>query len=144
MATDAAVSLGVVITGVIIYYTGTYWLDSLASIVIMIVILVSTWRLLMDSLRLSLDAVPRNVDMEEVKQVITSITGIRDMHHVHVWALSTQINAMTAHIVIDENLNSQDEQHLKEKVKHELLHLNIQHATLETEKGNLHCPEEEH
>ena len=144
LALDALVSAGVVVAGVIIYFTGLYWIDSAISIVIMIVILFSTLNLLKDSFRLSLDAVPRNIDMDEVKAAIVKIGGVRDMHHIHVWALSTTVNALTAHIVIDENMAAVDEQQLKEKVKHELQHYNIQHATLETERGKLHCSDEEH
>ena len=143
MASDAVVSLGVVIAGVIIYYTHLYWLDSVVSLVIMIVILYGTWSLLTDSLRLSLDAVPRNVDMDHVKAELLKTQGVRGIHHIHVWALSTTVNALTAHIVIEDTLNASDEQALKEKIKHQLEHQNIQHATLETERGDLACKTEE-
>jgi cobalt-zinc-cadmium efflux system protein len=142
LAADALVSLGVVIAGVIIIYTHWFWLDSAISLVIMVVILFSTWNLLWDSLRLSLDAVPKSVDMDKVKTEVMKIKGISDIHHIHVWALSTQVNAMTAHLIINEGLNSSEEYHLKEAVKHELLHLNIQHATLETERGKGKCEDE--
>ena len=144
MAMDALVSAGVVVAGVIIYYTHLYWLDSAVSIIIMLVILVSTWNLLKDSFRLSLDAVPRTIDMEKVKSEVLKLQGIKNIHHIHVWAISTTINALTAHIVIDEHMAGPDEQRLKEKVKHELLHHNIQHATLETERGDHKCTDEEH
>ncbi len=143
LAADALVSLGVVFTGIIIIYTNLFWLDSAVSIVIMLVILYSTWNLLSDSLRLSLDAVPRNVDMEHLKENILKAKGVTGVHHIHVWALSTTINAMTAHLVIEENINSDEEQELKEEVKHSLAHLNIQHATLETERGKDKCEEKE-
>jgi len=143
MAGDALVSLAVVITGVIIIYTHLYWLDSVISVVIMLVILYSTWNLLSDSLRLSLDAVPRSVDVEKVREEILHIHGVNGIHHIHVWALSTTVNAMTAHLVVNENIDSAAEQHLKEKVKHQLNHLNIQHVTLETERGKGRCEEEE-
>jgi cobalt-zinc-cadmium efflux system protein len=143
MAGDAVISLGVVIAGAIIYFTHWYWVDSAISLVIMIVILYGTWGLLTDSLRLSLDAVPRNIDMDELKAMLMKLKGITDIHHVHVWALGTQVNALTAHIVIDENLNATDEQKLKEKIKHELQHRNIQHATLETERSNIPCKDDD-
>lgn len=142
LAADALVSLGVVVAGVIIVFTEWFWLDSVVSLVIMVVILFGTWSLLWDSLRLSLDAVPRNVDMGKVKAEVMKIKGITDIHHVHVWALSTRTNAMTAHLIISENLTSSEEHHLKEAVKHELLHLNIQHVTLETERGKGKCEDE--
>ena len=143
MASDAVVSLGVVIAGIIIYYTHLYWLDSVVSLVIMVVILYGTWSLLTDSLRLSLDAVPRNVDVDKVKAGLVKMQGVAGIHHIHIWALSTTTNALTAHIVIDETLSAVDEQALKDKIKHELEHQNIQHATLETERGDLACKTEE-
>jgi cobalt-zinc-cadmium efflux system protein len=143
MASDAVVSAGVVIAGIIIYYTHLYWLDSVVSLVIMIVILYGTWSLLTDSLRLSLDAVPRNVDVDKVKAGLMKTPGVAGIHHIHIWALSTTTNALTAHIVIDENLNPSGEQQLKDKIKHQLEHQNIQHATLETERGNLDCKTED-
>jgi cobalt-zinc-cadmium efflux system protein len=142
LAADALVSLGVVVAGIIIIYTNWFWLDSAISLVIMVVILFSTWNLLWDSLRLSLDAVPKNVDMDKVKAEVMKVKGISDIHHIHIWALSTRVNAMTAHLIIHETLNSSEEYHLKEKVKHELLHLNIQHVTLETERGKGKCEDE--
>ena len=143
MASDAIVSAGVVVAGIIIYYTHLYWLDSVVSLVIMVVILYGTWSLLTDSLRLSLDAVPRDVDIDKVKSGLMNVPGITGIHHIHVWALSTTTNALTAHVVIDEKLSALEEQQLKEKVKHQLEHQNIQHATLETERGNLACMNED-
>jgi len=143
MASDAVVSAGVVIAGLIIYYTHIYWLDSIVSLVIMVVILYGTWSLLTDSLRLSLDAVPRNVDIDQVKAGLVKMPGINGLHHIHIWALSTTTNALTAHIVIDEKMSATDEQQLKDKIKHQLEHQNIQHATLETERGYLDCQSED-
>ena len=143
MAGDALISFGVVVAGIIIYYTHWYWLDSAISLVIMLVIIYGTWGLLTDSIRLSLDAVPRNVEVQKVKEELLLVAGVNGLHHIHVWALSTQTNAITAHLVIDEKLNATEEQKLKEKIKHKLQHLNIQHATLETERGDFVCKEEE-
>ena len=143
MASDAVVSLGVVIAGIAIYYSHLYWIDSVVSLIIMAVILYGTWSLLTDSLRLSLDAVPRDIDMDKLKAGLEKMKGITGIHHIHVWALSTTTNALTAHIVIDETLTAQQEQQLKENIKHQLQHQNIQHDTLETERGNLACKQEE-
>jgi cobalt-zinc-cadmium efflux system protein len=143
LAADALVSLAVVVAGLVIMYTDWYWMDSAVSLLIFLVILVSTWRLVLDSLRLSLDGVPANIDMEKLQQHLLSVSGVRSVHHVHVWALSTTVNALTAHLVIDEILSSDQEQELKEEVKESLEQLHIQHATLETERGKVCCTEEE-
>src|SRR6478736_811276 len=100
MAADALVSLGVVLAGITIAFTGWYWLDTVISFVIIIVIFISTWRLLKDTLRLSLDGVPHNVDLQKVKAAILKIPGVKDVHHLHIWAISTTQNALTAHLVL--------------------------------------------
>jgi len=133
LASDALVSLGLVAGGVVIYYTHLYWIDPLLSIIICLVIIVSTWQLLKDSLRLSLDGVPENVSLQKIKDKILSINGVKDFHHLHVWAISTTQNAMTGHLVVSNELSHEQVSKLKHAVKHELEHLNIKHATLETE-----------
>jgi cobalt-zinc-cadmium efflux system protein len=133
LALDALVSVGVVIAGIIITYTGLKWIDPLISLIIMGVVIYSTWGLLTESLRLSLDAVPSNVEIGKIKEEVRKIKGVKDIQHIHIWAMSTTKNAMTAHIILDENLNENEISEMKHKVKHELEHLNIQHVTLETE-----------
>lgn len=136
---DAAISLGLVIGGIVIYYTGWYWVDPLLSLIVAGVILISTWRLLMDSLRLSLDGVPINVNLTSVRTAALKIAGVKDLHHIHIWAISTTENAITAHLVLKQDVNVQQEQSIKRTLKHELLHLNVQHITLETERENEPC-----
>ena len=97
--------MGLVVGGIIIYYTHLYWIDPLLSIIICAVIIASTWSLLKDSLRLSLDGVPENVDIQKVKERVTKIEGVKDFHHVHIWALSTTQNAMTGHLVVSKDLS---------------------------------------
>ncbi|RYD74205.1 MAG: cation transporter, partial [Sphingobacteriales bacterium] len=136
LLTDALVSAGVVVAGVIIYYTHIYWIDPLMSLVIMAVVLVSTWGLLRESLQLSMDAVPKNVDVEKVKEMILKTDGVTGLDHIHIWAISTTKNAMTAHLTLENNLEITQIKQLKKHLKHELEHLNIEHATLETEHAN--------
>jgi cobalt-zinc-cadmium efflux system protein len=130
---DALVSLGVVVAGIIMAYTQWLWIDPLISVVIMIVILASTWNLLSDSLSLSMDAVPTNISIENIREAALKLSGIRDIHHIHVWAISTAENALTAHLVISHSTSQEETSALKNRLKHELEHMGIQHATLETE-----------
>jgi cobalt-zinc-cadmium efflux system protein len=99
----------------------------------MIVIVAGMWNLLRDSLSLSLDAVPKNIDLETIRKTALKLTGIKDIHHIHVWAISTAENALTAHLVLNDSISHEEISKLKNKFKHELEHLGIQHATLETE-----------
>jgi cobalt-zinc-cadmium efflux system protein len=133
LMSDAIVSLGIVIAGIIIHYTNYYWIDAGASVVIAIVILLSTWNLLSHSLKLSLDAVPANMNLDQVKEAANKVKGVKNIHHIHLWAISTTRNALTAHIVVDEKKSLVEIEKIKKDVKHELEHINIQHATLEVE-----------
>ena len=143
LAADAIISLGIVIGGIIIYFTQLYWIDAVLSLIIAIVILISTWKLLRDSIKLSLDGVPNDIDIEKIKQTALQINGIKNMHHLHVWAISTTENAMTAHIVLANDVSIDTEQQIKQKFKQELLHLHIHHITIETERENNSCEGED-
>lgn len=143
LMSDAVVSMGLVIGGIIIFYTHWYWIDSLLCIVIAIVILLSTWRLLKESLRLSLDAVPENISISDIRAAAIKVEGVRDLHHIHIWAISTTENALTAHLVLEQSVTTQQEQKIKHELKHELEHKNIHHITLETERENEGCETED-
>jgi cobalt-zinc-cadmium efflux system protein len=139
LMSDAVVSLGIVIGGIVILYTKWFWVDSALSIVIALVILFSTWRLLKDSLRLSLDGVPLDIKLDEIRATAMKLKGVKDFHHVHIWAISTTENALTAHLVLAVDTPLEEEHKIKNKLRHELLHKNIQHVTLETEREDEHC-----
>ncbi len=102
MAADAVVSLGVVLAGLGILYTKWLWLDPVVSLVISGVIVVGTWGPLRDSVRMSLDAVPENVNMETVRDYLSSQPGVTEVHDLHVWAMSTTETALTAHLVMPQ------------------------------------------
>ena len=100
MATDAAVSLGVVITGIAMLYTGWYWLDPVISLIIIAVIVVGTWGLLRESVQLALSAVPANIEVAKIDAFLRQCTGVTDIHDLHIWGMSTTENALTVHLVI--------------------------------------------
>jgi cobalt-zinc-cadmium efflux system protein len=136
---DAAVSLGVVISGILIFFFHFYWLDLVMSLVIVVVIFYSTWHLFKDSLSLSLDGVPKGVDLNKLVSEIKAMKGVVDIHHLHVWAISTSQNAMTAHIIIQPDTSMENQNNLKKNIKHELEDAGIQHATLEFETEDENC-----
>ncbi|MBK0380542.1 cation diffusion facilitator family transporter [Mucilaginibacter segetis] len=142
MAVDAIVSLGVVISGIIIYFTHWFWVDSAVSIIIAVVILSGTWSLLTDSLRLEMDGVPKDIDLEKIKAELMKAKGVVDVHHMHVWALSTTENALTAHLVVDpEDMQIFDD--IKQDLRHRLEHLSISHSTFEPEFADEECGQPE-
>jgi cobalt-zinc-cadmium efflux system protein len=141
LMSDAAVSMGVVISGILMVLFHVYWLDMVMSLLIVIVIFYSTWKLFRDSLSLTLDGVPQGVDMAKVAEVINGIDGVTDVHHVHVWAMSTTQNALTAHVVIRCTTTLEQQAELKQAIKKQLAAINVHHATLEFETQEEHCKE---
>lgn len=139
LLSDALVSAALVVGGLIISYTGWYRIDPLLGILVALVIVYSTWNLLRDSLRLSLDAVPQGIDLKAVRAAIEKIPGVQDFHHIHIWALSTTENALTGHVVLKKEIGIEDQEKIKSEIKHELLHQNIHHVTLETETESQAC-----
>lgn len=142
MAVDAVVSLGVVISGVIIYFTRWYWIDSAVSLLIVVVILGGTWSLLKNSLRLEMDGVPAEIKIDKIKAELLKAKGVVDVHHMHVWALSTTETALTAHVVVSqEDLGAFDK--IKHDLRHRLLHMEITHCTFEPELVTEKCEQVE-
>ena len=136
MAADTLVSVGVLLSGIAIMLWGITIVDPVISLIIAGVILVSTWRLLTDSLRLSMDGVPAHIDVDKVAQVVCGVDGVVELHHLHIWAMSTTQNALTAHIVIE------DIEHMaaiKASVKQQLASCGIAHVTIEIEVGGDSC-----
>ena len=133
LAADALVSLSVVIAGIIIHYTNWYIIDPILSLIVMVVIIISTWKILAQSLKLTLDAVPDEVDVKAMIVAVEKMDGVVDFHHLHVWPLSTTKNALTGHLLLKRECDIDKAEDLKNKVKELLLQYNIHHATIETE-----------
>ncbi len=139
LAADAAVSAGVVVAGLAMYFLGWRWIAPAISFLILAVILWSSWGLLRESIFLTLDGMPSKIEVEKIRAAALKIKGIRDIHHIHVWAMSTTVNALTAHLVLEKEVAREQTQSVKKQFRHELEHLNIQHATLETETEAEDC-----
>lgn len=133
MAADAAVSLGVVLAGLTINLTNWFWLDPAISIVIVIVITIGTWGLLKESFLLSMDAVPRDINFDQVVEYFQSIEGVKEVHDLHIWAMSTTEIALTVHLVMP---HQNDDPFLLGKICKDLHNkFGIDHPTIQIEKG---------
>ena len=131
MLGDAGIAAGVLLSGALILFTGWNWLDPVVSILIVVVILVSTWSLLRQSINLSLDAVPDGVNSTAIMSFLSGQRGVTDVHDLHIWALSTTSVALTAHLVVpdrqaEEVLLGSLTPNLKQRFR-------IDHATLQIE-----------
>lgn len=133
MVADAAISLGVVIAGVVIFYTGWVWVDPIVSLMIAAIIIIGTWRLAKEALHLSLAGVPPHIDRNGVFNYLSTLPGVTEVHDLHIWAMSTTKTALTAHLIrpeagIDDGFLNDVAIELDQK-------FNIQHPTIQVEKG---------
>ncbi|MBR6121710.1 MAG: cation transporter [Prevotella sp.] len=138
MLADTLVSVGVVVSGVLILLTGWSIVDPIVSLLITFPIIRSSWGLLRESLRMTLDGTPENVEVDRLVELMLADERVSEVHHVHVWAISTTENALTAHVVIG-NLNEMES--VKHALKHALGEAGIGHATLEFETADSQCEE---
>lgn len=132
MAADAAISLGVVLAGIAIMLTGWLWLDPLISLFIVVAILITTWKLLRDSIDLSIDAVPQDIDILQIQNYLNTLKNVSGMHDLHVWALSTTEIALTVHLETSDDVI--DNSFLQEVQEHLHHHFAIAHTTIQMEK----------
>lgn len=134
---DALISLGVMVSAFLIYLTGWLWVDPVIGLIIAIIIIKSTWFLFTDSLHLIIDGVPRGILLKEVHELLQYQPGVRGVHDLHVWALSTQENALSVHLWMPEgHLTDEARQQLSKKLREEH---NIHHITIQTEQSELGC-----
>ncbi len=134
MTADAALSLGVVVSGALVCWQGWQWIDPLASLLIVAAILAGTIGLLRDSINLALDAVPKGIDPGLVREYLRQLPGITDVHDLHIWAMSTTETALTVHLVkpdgrIDDAFLAETERVLHDRFK-------IMHPTIQIEQGD--------
>lgn len=137
MASDAGVSAGVLIAGVVILATGYHWIDPVVSLAISAVIIWGTWRLLRDSLNLALQSVPEGIDMGKVERYLAELPHVTAVHDLHVWPMSTTETALTVHLVRD--VDRCDSSLLKECCSHLHEKFEIQHATIQFETDDHDC-----
>jgi cobalt-zinc-cadmium efflux system protein len=139
MAADAAVSLAVVVSGLMIFATGQAWIDPVASLVVVAVILLGSWGVLKESFDLAMDVAPANIDVAEIRAYLLSLPGVETVHDMHIWNLSTTETALTAHLVrqplADADFLNATAGQLRSR-------FGIGHATLQVEHGPQdNCPD---
>jgi len=132
MIADGFITVGVIISAFIISLTQFYWIDPLISMIISMIILWSTWKLFYQSFNLMMDAVPENIDLNEIKKYLQNLPGVEDVHDLHIWAMSTTEIALTVHIVKPDHKNDDE---LLLKICRELeTKFNVHHSTIQFER----------
>lgn len=139
MAADAGVSLGVVFAGAISMYTGWLLVDPITSLIIVAIIFVGTWSLLRDSMNLALDAVPKGIDMQAIRDYLATLPQVSQIHDLHVWAISTTEVALSVHLIVSdkEPLPRDFLNRIQQQLHDEY---GIEHATIQLEReGDQQC-----
>jgi len=137
MAADAAVSAGVVVAGIAIVFTGLHWIDPTVSLIIAAVIVWGTWGLLRDSVNLALQAVPRGIDLGEVREYLAALPNVTTVHDLHVWPMSTTETALTVHLEMPTG--SRADPFLLEVCEHLREEFGIEHSTIQIERNAKSC-----
>ena len=134
---DALVSVGVVLSSLILYFTNWLWIDPLVGLLIALVILKGTWSMFADSFRLIIDGVPRAISWVAVNDFLLAKPGVHGIHDLHIWAMSTKENAMSVHLYIPEGqLSDKSRVEWVEQLRQEF---GIQHVTIQTERTQDDC-----
>jgi cobalt-zinc-cadmium efflux system protein len=136
MAADAGVSLGVVVAALVIMFTGWLWVDPAISLAIAAVVLASGWGLMRDSVNLALDAVPKGIELAKVRDYLSGLEGVLEVHDLHIWAMSTNETALTAHLVRPGGHDDAFLHRVCEQLSHRF---QIHHATLQIEANGDAC-----
>lgn len=136
MVADASVSLGVVFAGLLINITGKQWIDPATSFIIILIIAWGTWKLFTSSIDLALDAIPKHIDYQKVKEFLLNSKGVKSIHDLHIWALSTSQVALSVHLYIPNGTNDDFLTELQEEFEHEF---GIKHITIQIENKEIDC-----
>lgn len=135
---DALISIGVVVGGALIYLTGKQWIDPIVGLMIVSIIIWSTWGLLRESVALILDAIPHYIDQKGITDFLHALPGVMAVHDMHIWGLSTKEIALTAHLVMPEKtLSDSDYQQINKTLKEKF---RIDHVTIQVEQGDTKYP----
>ena len=141
---DALASVGVIVGAIIIMFTKLFWVDAVISVLISLIILFGAWSIFREGLRILLEAVPGDIKVSEVVNALKAIPEVRDVHDLHVWSISSNLNAMSSHVVIDdcsvsqaENIRRSIENTLREKFG--IGHTTVQFECNQCAENGLFC-----
>lgn len=136
---DLLGSVAAIVAALSIMFFGWGFMDPLASVIVAILIAVSAFRILRQSLNVLMEGVPENIDVDTVINTINNIEGVEDAHHLHVWSISSGMNAMSIHVLVNGTLNVHETQKIIHRIDEKMKHENIEHVTVQVE-----CKHHEH
>jgi len=134
MIGDAAISFGVVLAALIIRAKGWEWMDPAISLTIATIVVLASWDLAKEAMHLSLQGVPRHIDVAAVNKYLAGLSGVKEVHDLHIWAMSTTETALTAHLLRPGS--AVDDEFLNTTARELLQKFKIHHTTIQIEAGN--------
>jgi cobalt-zinc-cadmium efflux system protein len=133
MIGDALASAGVIVGGIIILLTGWYIVDPILSVLIAILIAFGAWKIVKQTISILMEGTPRGISLEEIIAEIRSNNGVLNVHDLHVWSITSGKNALSCHVVLNNQISFQESQVILREIEHKLQHLGIGHATIQME-----------
>jgi cobalt-zinc-cadmium efflux system protein len=136
MLGDAAASAGVIVGGVIILFTGWYMVDPILSVLIAVLIAFGAIGIVKQTVSILMEGTPKGISLSKVSKTIRSVPGVQDVHDLHVWSITSGKNALSCHVVLDGAITIEKSQEILREIEHQLLHLHINHTTIQTEDAS--------
>lgn len=133
---DMLGSVGAIVAAILIMVFGWSWADPLASIIVAILVLRSGLAVTKDSVHVLMEGTPTNVDFDKVAETILEVEAVKTIHDLHIWTITSGTNALSCHIVVEDNLTIGEMQPILNDIEHRLLHQNIKHITIQCESSD--------
>jgi cobalt-zinc-cadmium efflux system protein len=134
---DAASSAGVIVAGVVIYFTGWYVIDPVLSVLIALLVAAGAWRIIRESYIVLMEGTPPGISFADVENTLRSIPGVKDVHDLHIWSLTSNRNAMSGHLVVSGDLTVHETQRILAEIEHiSAERFDIGHTTFQLEKDD--------
>lgn len=130
---DLLGSIGAIAAALLIIFFHWGWADTLASVIVALLVLVSGFRVTRDAIHVLMEGTPANVDMDDIIQTLKAMEGIEGIHDLHVWSITSGQNALSCHILVDGNVTVEKSQELLRSIEHALTHKGIGHVTIQIE-----------
>ncbi|MEK5040322.1 cation diffusion facilitator family transporter [Sporosarcina sp. FSL K6-3457] len=130
---DMLGSVGAISAALLMMFFNWGWADPLASVIVAVLVLRSGYYVTKSGLHVLMEGTPQNVDMDDVIQTIQQTTGIESVHDLHIWSITSGLNALSCHIVVDDKMTIAESEPLLRKIEHDLEHKSIQHVTIQLE-----------
>lgn len=130
---DMLGSVGAIIAAILIMYFGWGWADPLASVIVAILILRSGYYVTRDAMHVLMEGTPTNVDMKEIISILEGTKGIQGIHDLHIWSITSGLNALSCHAVVDSQITIAESESILRDLEHELEHKGITHITIQME-----------